>query len=339
MALKIKVPCSGEEHEILVKATDEFSDDFEVELVGHDYEYDIAYAAMGGKLPPCYTFEDNLGRGIDGIFGDDVLRKSFLKALGEQGVEVLGMDEPELADRITSGIEVMLGRSESLILGLKDILSDLHKLLPWFEGTRSFKHTVDSLAWMAYDNSDEGIFGLLWEMRGGGLLDIREIDEEGDWGEGHTTNRVTIRVSINDSEVDKWTFGYVGWFSNIESLKWHIERERDEGSGCSSATTDDFLTAAGMDLDAIESKYKPDPPELPKRHKTGKWAIIHENQWGAMTSAVTSGVKKTREPCTVIALDIVRITQSGGTTKLLHRTAKSKAKDFDTWEVLAEEWD
>jgi hypothetical protein len=193
---------------------------------------------------------------------------------------------------------------------------------------------------MSYNNGDVGVFSLLWEMYGGGLLSVREIDEEGDWGEGHRINRVTIRVSIDDSEVDKWTFGYVGWFMNIENLRWHVQRE--DGSGSANGTTDDFLTAAGMDIDAIESQYKPDPPGLPKRYKTGKWAIIHENRWCHGSDDFCGYFRSEEDARTMyqIAMDIMRVTQEQANvfgTKLIHRTAKSKAKDFDTWEVLAEE--
>lgn len=332
MPLRIKVACSGEEHEILIKATDEFDDDFEVELVNHDREYDIAFKAMGGDLPRCYVFERNLERGIDGIFGDDVLRKVFLKALGEQGVGVLGMDEGTLADEI---VEVV-GRPLRRGLELSDVLSEIHELLPWFEQRIEFRHAVHEWARLAYENGHVGVFDVLWEMGGGGLLAVKEIDEEGDWGEGHAINRATIKIMIDDSVVDEWTFGCVGWFSDIERLVWYIERE--DGSGSANGTTDEFLRVSGIEgSDAIESNYRPDPPELPERHKAGKWAIIQESRLG---DDYFCGYFKSEEDARAmyqIALDIARTTQTRGSTKLIHRTAKSKAKDFDTWEVLEED--
>jgi hypothetical protein len=337
MALKITVPCSGEEHVILVKATDEFSDDFEVELASHSREYDQAFEAMGGDRPSCYIYERSLDFGIDGVLRDDRLRKVFLKALGEQGVDTLGIDEGELAEQITSTIGSLFGGGSSLVTELAYILSELHGLLPWYEQTSEFKKAADEFARLAYENDDVSVFDILWEMRGGGLLSVKEIDEEGDCGEGHTINRATIKIMIDDACVDSWTFGYAGWFSDFEHMKWTVERE--DGSGDSNSTTEEFLRVAGIEgSDAIEFNYKPEPPEFPKRLKSGKWAVISEGGYYRYREDLC-GLFKTEDDARAmyaIVLDVHRMSGDRGTAKLLRRIKGSKADDFDTWEVVEE---
>ena len=283
MALKLQIKCRNDEIHTLLVTADEALYDFNVETPDHDGEYEQTLEALGSEECKCYQVGNVFLDSFGDVLKDTEISKLFIGAIAEQGVEALGTDEEELAERILDFIEFSLEHYKSLEEGTSDILSLVIINWPWFKDTREFKTRRKELALLCYKADDVGMFSIISEMSMGGLIDIKEIeDEEGsECGAGCQTNMVAVKILIDDTIVDEWTFGFRGWFCTVDLEHWHVEKI--DGSGNADNRTEEFLKAEGFSggSDDIELKYRPEEPDLPKRSEEGAWIIMHDDyDWG-----------------------------------------------------------
>lgn len=291
MPLNIKVPCFGQEHILSVYAVED--EDEEITLVaeityeGHDREYDEACNEFNYPMPECYGYSDLInGKTVEDVLTNSELFKMFLNAMSEQGVEALGFSKNDFAAIIINCIE------EEPHWGWGEwdtVLNNINTKLKWFKDLPIFKAAAPSLAKKAYDNEDEGFFRIVNRMfvsdrtRGIGLMRVEsEEDEEKSYsGLGSASTGATVKIFIDDKLVDEWSFEFHGWFADIESMAWHVERA--DSSGSASYTTELFLNADGLGYGSedVEKPYKPEEPWLPPRSNDGDWRILHDAyEWG-----------------------------------------------------------
>ena len=335
MALEVKVKCGGETHVIAVSAI--FDEDGNYELVpeimhpGHDYAYDVGAHEFGYALPHCYEAVEIIENQFDAVLDNEDLRAAFIEAISKHGIEALGIDREEFA-----WIVVELSKINS-VAGSNTMSEIIANNIKWFGKTQTFREEAPSLAKLAYDDDNGSFFYVINKLYGGGLIRVvEEDDDEGsEIGSGSVINKATVKIFIGDYLVDKWSFGFVGWFHDIESMKWHVDRI--DGSGNASSTTDDFLRVAGFAgrSDAIEDAYRPDMPELPKRYSSkGNWVIMHdEYKWGYF---------KTEEDARLV-FDAMRdgsVTGRGDFgvyVRLMHIPKGADREDHDVWEEIDSE--
>lgn len=336
MALKLQIKCRNDEVHTLLVTVAETLYDFDIETPDHDGAYEQTLEALGGEECRCYqvgnVFLDSIGE----VLKDTEISKLFISAVAEQGAEAIGTDEEELAESILDFIEYSLEHYNSLEEGTSDILSLVSIEWPWFRKTREFKKRREELALYSYKVDDVGMFSILNDMSGGGLIDIKEIEDEEDneCGDGCQTNMVTVKIFIADTLVDEWTFGFRGWFRSITLENWHVEKLDDSGNA--ESTTEEFLKAAGFSggSDDIELKYRPEEPELPKGSDEGDWIIMHYDYvWGRFKTEDDA-----RQNLDAM-LNVPRVEYDlwGIELRLMHVPDGADPDDEDTWEEIESE--
>lgn len=337
MALKLQIKCRNDEiHTLLVTVADETEYDFDIETPDHDAAYEQTLEALGGEECRCYQVGNLFLDCIREVLEDTEISTLFIEAVGKQGVETFGADEDELAMLIIDFIDYSLQYNESLEKATSDVLSLVSIDWPWFKNTHEFKRRREELALRCFNADDSGMFSILNEMSGGGLIDIKETeDEEGsECGAGCQTNIVTVKILINDTTVDEWTFGFRGWFCSIDFKHWHVERI--DNSGTAECKTEEFLKAAGFEggSDDIELKYRPNEPELPKRSDEGSWIIMHDDYaWGRFETEDNARLNFDA----IMDESRAGYGQWGTELRLMHVPEGADPDDEDTWEEIESE--
>lgn len=295
MALRIKVPCSGEEHELLISSYDGDGEHLEVGFADHDPEYDIAYAAMGGRMPACYNFEPLFSKGMSYVFLDETMIPAFIKALQEQGVEALGISQDEFVDQVVDFLDWRMSTYNSDLISVDSFLEMVADKLSWMKDNEAFQSGLHRLANIAYRHSEWEVFVSLVKFAKKPLIRIEGTRNEtkDEDGPGHSIRNADIKVFVNDEKVDYWDIVLNGWFCDYGPMEWCVERDKNLCSHAYS-TTEDFLNVICIDVKEFEMQYAPEAPEIPKydydsgfgyrgyHHEAGRnWALLHNDYiWG-----------------------------------------------------------
>lgn len=295
MALRIKVQCYGEEHELLVRSYDGDGEHLEVEFANHDPEYDIAVAAMGGEMPPCHDFEPIFSKGMSYVFLNETMTPVLIKAIQEQGVEALGISQDEFVEQVVDFLDWRMSKYNSDLISVDSFLETVADQLSWMKNNGAFQSGLHRLANTAYRHSAWEVFVSLVRFANKPLIRIEGTRDEtkDEDGPGHAIRNADIRVFVNDEKVDYWDIVLNGWFCDYEPMEWCVERDKNLCSHAYS-TTEDFLHVIGIDVNEFEMQYAPEAPEIPKydydsgfgyggyRHETGRdWALLHNDMiWG-----------------------------------------------------------
>jgi len=138
MALEVKVKCENETHVIGVTSVDRWGFELKAEIAhpGHDYAYDTGAHEFGYPLPYCYTAVEIIEKGFDDLLADTKLRRDFWQAVSEHGVEALGIERGELADRIVEFIHRMYDTNKDVQMAA--FLGEVRIHLPWFSRAVEF---------------------------------------------------------------------------------------------------------------------------------------------------------------------------------------------------------
>jgi hypothetical protein len=232
---------------------------------------------FGYELPECYIYQKTIEKGFNDLLLDDHLRHEFLKAVSEQP-DGLGIDNGELAERIIESIEHAFEEEEDE--NALFILLKAYNFLPWFQKTSEFKEKSPVLASRAYDRYNTDFLFEILKMNQGAAC-VEQRGEFEDHGDGHAEVSVTFIAMLNKYEVDRWKVHYIGWYWDIDTMEWHVERHN------SSESPDDrtliILEVLGYsNFEMFEmSEVEPREPGYSEPDGKGNWAVfLDDDLWG-----------------------------------------------------------
>lgn len=283
MTLKVSLRCSDAIHVIEVSSEDPHGFELSARITheSHDYEYDMACYEFKYPLAECYKYKETIEKGFNHLFSSDHLCHEFMKAVSEQP-DGLGIDNGELAERIIEfmGYAFEMDDHDSALW----VILQAWDFLPWFYKTPEFKRESSALARIAYDWQDADL-----------LFEIIKIDRDSvtikhssgftDNGDGHAEVSATFIVMLGEYEVDRWDVHYIGWYWDIDTMEWHVERH--DSSETPDDRTEVILEALGYkDVEEFEiSEIEPEEPGYQESDDKGDWAVfLDDDLWGQYKS-------------------------------------------------------
>ena len=227
---------------------------------------------------------ETIENGFDAIFADTSLRHDFFKAVSEHDVESLGIEDGKLADIIIEFIKNTQEINNEDTVDLSGLISMVMKFWPQFVNTIEFKNNVGEIALAAYEKYNLDILSVLLEHNKK-FVTIKVRSDGVDVGDGHVETAAIFIVEIGDEEVDRWRAHYAGWYWDIDTMEWHVERQDDSEEPEDRVVT--ILEALGYtNVEEYElSQIEPEEPGYHEPDGKGDWAVFMDDEiWGQYKS-------------------------------------------------------